>query len=113
MRPAHRMIPALRVDADGCTLSFEPSELAPATLYELLTTIALFPYNAAIPREEVMQVHIDETTGRFSLRGSTVSRHAPAVIEHFNRKIAEFRSVGTDFEEDLIRHAEARASRGY
>ena len=113
MAPPDTTIPPAHFHADPPTVTFGPSALAPAVLYELFTTIALYPYNAAIARADVVQLTFAADRFAFDPATATAGVHAAAVVAAFNRKIAEFAAADPDYHRALITRAQARADRGY
>lgn len=106
-------IPPAYFHAPPPAVTFGPSPLAPAVLYELFTTIALYPYNAAIAREDVLQLQLGTDRFVFDPATAAATAHAAAVVDAFNRKIAEFAAADPDYHRALITRAQARADRGY
>lgn len=104
-------IPLAHFVADPPSVTFEPSNLTSAVLYELFTTIGLYPHNAAIAREDVVQVLVVDE--RFVFEPATATEHAAAIVAEFNCKITEFAAADPDYHSALITQARARADRGY
>ncbi|RUP25859.1 MAG: hypothetical protein EKK51_31520 [Mycolicibacterium sp.] len=106
-----RTIPLAHFAADPPSVTFEPSNLTSAVLYELFTTIALYPHNAAIAREDVLQ--LQAAADRFVFIPAAATEHAATIVAEFNRKIIEFAAADPDYHSALIARAQARAGRGY
>ncbi len=107
-----RTIPLAHFDVDPPSVTFEPSNLTSAVLYELFTTIALYPHNAAIAREDVLQ--LQAAADRFVfIPAAAATEHAATVVAEFNRKVIEFAAADADYHSTLIARAQARADRGY
>lgn len=106
-------IPLAYFHADPPTVTFGPSPLTPAVLYELFTTIALYPYNAAISREDVLQLQPGTDRFVFDPATAAATAHAAAVVAAFNHKITGFAAADPDYHRALITRAHTRADRGY
>ncbi|WP_071289571.1 hypothetical protein [Mycolicibacterium llatzerense] len=113
MVPPDDAIPRAHFHGDPPAVTFDHSRLTPAVLYELFTTIALYPYNSAVAREDVLQLRSGADRFGFDPATALAAEHAAAVVVEFNRKIAAFAAADPDYHRALIARAEARADRGY
>lgn len=103
--------PRIEVEAHG-----EPG-VSPEVLYELTVTIALNPVNIGIPRDDVMYLEYlegSESTFLFSPDTELVrTKHAPAVVDEFNRVLKFYEDMNPRDMISLVALAYQRAKRGY